>query len=158
MRSETPVLRGTGRTLRAGTMLLVEDNPADVLLLEMALSEYDISLQLLVVTDGEEAIKYVEDIDRAGKTCPRLFVLDLNLPKKTGLDVLQKIRSSRNCAETPVVILSSQDSSQNRAEAKRLGVTAYLKKALDIHGLLEIGSKLHTLLHPNLPGEAPSLI
>ncbi len=139
-------------------MLLVEDNPADVLLLEMALSEYDISLQLLVVTDGEEAIKYVEDIDRAGKTCPRLFVLDLNLPKKTGLDVLQKIRSSRNCAETPVVILSSQDSSQNRAEAKRLGVTAYLKKALDIHGLLEIGSKLHTLLHPNLPGEAPSLI
>jgi CheY-like chemotaxis protein len=156
MKSKTSVLRGIGRVLRGGTLLLVEDNLADVLLLETALLEYDLSPELFVVTDGEQAIAYMEDIDRAGKTCPDLFVPDLNLPKRSGLEVLQKIRSSRNCAETPVVVLSSQDSSQNREEAKRLGATAYLKKALDFHDLLEIGSKLQALLHPNLPGEAPN--
>ena len=139
-------------------MLLVEDNPADVLLLKTALSEYELSPELLVVTDGELAIKYVEDIDRAGKTGPDLFILDLNLPKKSGLEVLRKIRSSRNCAETPVAMLSSQDGGQYRAEARRLGATACLKKALDFHGLLEIGSKLQDLLHPKLPGETPNLI
>jgi CheY-like chemotaxis protein len=158
MRRETPVLRDTGRVLRSGTMLLVEDNPADVMLLETALSEYDLSPELLVFTDGAQAIEYVEEIDRADKTCPDLFVVDLNLPKKSGLEVLEKIRSSRNCSQTPVVMLSSQDSSQDRAEAKRLGATAYLKKALDFHGLLKIASKLQALLHPNLPDEAPSPI
>jgi DNA-binding response OmpR family regulator len=148
MRRETLALRSTARTLRTGTMLLVEDNPADVLLLETALSEYYFSPEFLVVTDGEQAIKYVEDIDHNGKNCPDLFVLDLNLPKRSGLDVLRKIRLSRNCANTPVVMLSSQDGGQDRAEAKRLGATAYLKKALDFDGLLEIGSKLRALLHP----------
>jgi CheY-like chemotaxis protein len=150
MRREAPVLRGT--------MLLVEDNPADVMLLETALSQYDLSPELLVVTDGEQAIKFVEDIDRTGKTCPDLFVLDLNLPKRSGLEVLQKIRSSRSCAETPVAMLSSQDGGPDRAEAKRLGATAYLKKALDFHDLLEIGRKLQALLPPNLPARAPNLI
>jgi DNA-binding response OmpR family regulator len=139
-------------------MLLVEDNPADVLLLETALWECDLSPELLVVTDGEQAIKYVEDIDRTGKAGPDLFVLDLNLPKRSGLEVLQEIRLSRNCSETPVVMLSSQDSSQNRAEAERLGATAYLKKALDFHDLLEIGSKLQALLQRNSPGAAPDIV
>jgi CheY-like chemotaxis protein len=76
-------------------MLLVEDNPADVLLLETALSEYNLSPELLVVSDGELAIKYVEDIDCAGRTGPDLFVLDLNLPKRSGLEVLRKIRFDR---------------------------------------------------------------
>jgi chemotaxis family two-component system response regulator Rcp1 len=100
----------------------------------------------------------VEDINRTGKIGPDLFVLDLNLPKRSGLEVLREIRSSRNCAKTPVVMLSSQDSCQNRTEAKRLGATAYMKKALDFNDLHEIGSKLRVLLHPNLPGEVPSLI
>jgi DNA-binding response OmpR family regulator len=139
-------------------LLLVEDNPAEVLLLETALSECDVSPELLVVTDGEQAIKYVDDIDRADKTCPDLFVLDMNLPKKSGLEVLRKIRSSRNCDEARVVMLSSQDTSQNRAEAKSLGATAYLKKALDLRSLLEIGSKLQALLRPISPEEAPNLI
>jgi two-component system, chemotaxis family, response regulator Rcp1 len=158
MRNETPVLLSTPGHFHAGTMLLVEDNPADVRLLEEALSECHLSPKLVVVTDGEEAIRYVEDIDREGKASPDLFVLDLNLPKRSGLEVLSKIRSSRNCRETPVVILSSQDSSRDRAEAERLGASAYLKKTPDIRGLVEIGGKLQALLNPHLPGTAPNMI
>jgi DNA-binding response OmpR family regulator len=158
MRREASILQGTGGVPGGGTLLLVEDNPADVLLLQTALSECDLSPRLLLITDGEQAINFVEDIDRNGRACPDLFVLDLNLPKRSGLEVLQKIRSSRNCAETPVAMLSSQDGGPDRAEARRLGATAYLKKALDFRDLLEIGSKLQALLPPNLPAKVPTLI
>lgn len=158
IRRETPALRIAGSGIEAGTLLLVEDNPADVLLLVTALSEIGFSPVLQVVTDGDQAIKYVKDIDRNGKGCPDLIVLDWNLPKRSGLEVLRTIRSSVNCRKTPVVMLSSQDSSQDRAEAKRLGATAYLKKALSVEGLLEIGRRLQAVLQPNLPGVAPNLI
>lgn len=158
IRRETPALRIAGGGIQAGTLLLVEDNPADVLLFMTALSEIGFSPVLQVVTDGDQAIKYVEDIDRKGEGCPDLIVLDWNLPKRSGLEVLRTIRSSVSCGKTPVVMLSSQDSSQDRAEAKRLGATAYLKKALNVEGLLEIGRRLQALLQPNLPGLAPNLI
>jgi CheY-like chemotaxis protein len=158
MRPKTPTVRIVGSGGQGGVLLLVEDNPADVLLLVTALSETGLSPELHVVTDGEQAIRYIEGIDHDDKAGPDMFVLDLNLPKRSGLEVLRTIRSSKNCRNTPVVMLSSEDSSRDRAEAKRLGATAYLKKALNLEGLLEIGSKLKALLHPNLPAQAPNPI
>jgi DNA-binding response OmpR family regulator len=158
MRRKNQALRIAGNGVQGDVLLLVEDNPADVLLLMTALSEIGLSPELQVVTDGEQAIKYIEGIDRDDKDCPDMFVLDLNLPKRNGLEVLRSIRASKNCRKTPVVMLSSEDSSRDRAEAKRLGATTYIKKALSVDGLLEIGSKLQVLLHPELCGEAPNPI
>src|SRR4051812_9690862 len=99
------------------TILLAEDNPADVFLVREALAAHALQVNLHVVKDGEAAIRFIEAVDQADDLrCPELVLLDLNLPKKSGLEVLATLRRSIKCAKVPVAIISS-----SRAPAEKLG-------------------------------------
>jgi DNA-binding response OmpR family regulator len=127
-------------------ILLVEDNPADVFLVREALAWNDIKSQLFVVRDGDEAIRLVQEIERTQSPCPDLVVLDVNLPRKSGFDVLRRVRASVKCGVAPVAILTSSEAPADRAEAARLGASSYIRKPSNLRDFMSIGEKLKAIL------------
>jgi CheY-like chemotaxis protein len=126
------------------TIFLAEDNPADVYLLREALAaESADDIQVVVAQDGEEALDFVE---RRGAfrdaARPDLIILDLNLPKSDGSDVLRSIRESSELSSIPVVILTSSDSPRDRAAVERLGANHYITKPSDLDAFLALGGQL----------------
>lgn len=129
---------------RERTILLAEDNPADVYLLREALTLQNATgVTLAVVNDGEEALDYIH---RRGKfadaVAPDLIVLDLNLPKSDGSDVLRSVREQADLSTTPVVILTSSDSPRDRAAIEKLGADQYITKPSDLDAFLALGERL----------------
>lgn len=131
---------------RPAAILLVEDNPADVLLVQEALAENDVQSELFVATDGEEALKFLDQIDRFERPCPKLIILDLNLPKSTGHEVLQRIRSHGRCMRTQVVILSSAAPEHEEAAALPFGISRYIQKPCTLDDFLKIGADIKYIL------------
>jgi len=114
------------------TILLVEDNPGEALLAQRGLEKTQISHNLVLVTDGEQALEYLFESGgytrRNASDLPALVLLDLKLPKVSGFDVLRRIRSGRNTRRLPVVILSGSSQTTDVATAYDLGANAYLHK------------------------------
>jgi two-component system response regulator len=108
---------------------LIEDNPSDVDLTRRALEKSRISNELVVAEDGEAALEYLW---REGPNeSPALTLLDLNLPKLSGLEVLQRIRGDARTRRLPVVILTSSKEEQDLAAGYDLGVNSYIRKPVD---------------------------
>ncbi len=128
------------------TILLVEDNPADILLLREALAWNDVKFDLLIAYDGDEAVELIEEIEAAPSSGPDLIVLDLNLPRKNGFDVLRRVRRSLKCGAGPVVVLSSSETAADRAEAARLGASCYIRKPSNLNDVRSVGGKLKAIL------------
>ena len=126
------------------SILLVEDNPADVGLLREALQEHGVEAQLTVVTDGEQAIQLIQDIESQRAACPDLFIVDLNLPKRPGREVLERMGLSK-CRHAPVVVLSSSDSPRDKEIAARLGVR-YICKPSRLEEFLSLGAVFKEIL------------
>ena len=124
----------------------MEDNPADAGLVREALEDYGVEGELLVLLDGEKAIQFIQNIDSQRLTCPDLFIVDLNLPKKPGREVLKCIRLSARCHQSPVVILSSSEAQQDIADAERLGVSRYIRKPLLLEEFIGLGATFKALL------------
>jgi CheY-like chemotaxis protein len=125
-------------------IFLAEDNPADVYLLKEALAaECANDIRIVVAQDGEEALDFFQgrgafhDVSQ-----PDLIILDLNLPKSDGNDVLKVIRETASLAAVPVVILTSSDSPRDRAAAERLGANHYITKPSDLDDFLALGGRL----------------
>jgi len=128
-------------------ILLVEDNPADVNLIEEALSEESLECGLRVINDGAKAIELMDRVDAdQGEPCPDLMLLDLNLPKVSGQDVLQRIRSGARCKGIKVLIVSSSNAPADRERALRLGATDYFRKPSTLEQFMELGPKVRGLL------------
>ena len=113
-------------------VILVEDNPADVELTLDALRENHLANRVKVLRDGEEAVDYIFGTGPY-KDCgicahPKLILLDLNLPKIDGLEILRKIRSDERTRTIPVVILTSSLADRDRIESYKLGVNSYIVK------------------------------
>jgi two-component system response regulator len=110
-------------------ILLIEDNPSDVDLTRRALEKSRIANELVVAEDGEAALDYLwrEDNDEL----PALALLDLNLPKLSGLEVLRRIRAHARTRRLPVVILTSSKEEQDLAAGYDLGVNSYIRKPVD---------------------------
>jgi len=122
-------------------ILLAEDNFGDVLLVKQALTEHRIPHELHVVKDGDEALEFLDGMGEAGKPpCPDVLLLDLNLPKVDGPQVLQAFRKHPACAETPVVVVTSSDAPADRKRAQALGATAYFKKPYDFSEFMRLGT------------------
>ncbi|WP_150112151.1 response regulator [Desulfonatronovibrio hydrogenovorans] len=122
-------------------ILLVEDNPDDVLLTRRALQKNNILNQLVVARDGVEALDYLlcrgEHQHRDQSTQPQVILLDLKLPRLDGLEVLRTIRSSPGTKLLPVVILTSSDEEQDRLETYSLGANSYIRKPVDFQQFME---------------------
>jgi len=144
--STDALARSTGS--RRAFIILVDDNPADVLLVREALTWHKVKSDILVARDGDEAIRMLEEVDSHLLPCPDLMVLDLNLPRKTGFDVLQYMRAMPRCGETPVAILSSSDAPTDRQRAHRLGASRYFQKPSNLKEFMAIGGKLKEMLLP----------
>jgi len=134
-------------------LLVVEDNPTDALLLRRALTEHGVDYEMVVVGDGEEAIEYLENCKGAK---PELIIVDLNLPKEDGIEVLKVYRGSPSFMETQMVILTSSDSPSDRQRAEIIGVDAYLRKPIELDAFLALGGTLKKLLE--LPPKVQNVI
>jgi len=119
-----------------GRILLVEDDPKDVELTITALEEYNLSNEVVVASDGEEALDYLyyrgKFQKRSGEN-PAVLLLDLKLPKVNGLEVLQRIKSDENLKLIPVVVLTSSREERDMVQSYKLGVNAYVVKPVDFH-------------------------
>ena len=127
-------------------ILVVEDNPADVDLLRRALAEAAVDCNLTVVEDGAEALTLVRNINQNALAAPDLLILDLNLPKHGGLEVLETIRASAVLKELAVVVLSSSSSPRERALIERLRVALHLAKPPDLDEFMKIGVQIRAIL------------
>lgn len=127
-------------------ILLVEDNPADANLIEEALAEEQLPTALHVVADGEKAIEFLDRVDAERQPRPDLVLLDLNLPRLSGRQVLTRIRRSPKCAGTKVLIVSSSDAPSDREQAMALGATDYFRKPSNLDQFMKLGSVVRNLL------------
>lgn len=133
-------------------ILIVEDNRADLFLIREALEAARLTPELHIVTDGEKAIQFIDKADAdAGAPCPVFLILDLNLPKKSGGEVLAYLRQSRKCAAAQVLIVTSSDSTQDREETARLGANGYFRKPSGYDAYLKLGGIVRTMLGPDEP-------
>lgn len=122
-------------------ILLAEDNRADVMLVRQSLTEHGIEHKLDVVEDGEKAIEYVKRVGKAGETqCPDVVLLDLNLPKADGPQVLSEVRKNPECRQTPVIIVTSSDSPTDRARVTELGISYYFRKPITLTEFMRLGA------------------
>jgi CheY-like chemotaxis protein len=137
---------GSPPAREAVSIVLAEDNPGDVRLVREALEEHGVEGQLILFKDGAKAIRFIQDVDQGLAEAPDLAVIDLNLPKRTGRDVLECLRASNKCSNVPVVILSSSDAAEDRAECQRLGVSRYIRKPSHLDEFLGIGAVLREML------------
>ena len=126
--------------------MLVEDNPADVTLLTEALASNEVETPLFIAHDGDEGIQFIDAIDESRIPCPELILLDLNLPRRSGFEVLERVRASRKCSRKPVVVFSSSDAEEDQAQARRLGASFYIRKPSTLKELISIGGELKKIL------------
>src|SRR5437899_2409612 len=108
-------------------ILLAEDNPGDVLLFREALKTCSAPCELVVADDGHKALTMLKDIGNGA--IADLIILDVNLPKHGGDEVLQRIRSEPSLAGVPVIMLTSSASPLDKATARRLGASLYVEKS-----------------------------
>jgi two-component system response regulator len=118
-------------------ILLVEDNPMDVELTLHALRKENLCNSIHVVRDGEEALDFLfcrgPYSDRSVSRPPKLVVLDLKLPKVTGLEVLRAIKNDIHTQAIPVTVLTSSKEDRDLVECYKLGVNSYIQKPVDFN-------------------------
>ena len=110
-----------------GTILLVDDNPDDVILTLRAFRTNNITNKVDVASDGEQALDYLL-LPNKQRPSPVLILLDINLPKVSGLEVLRRIRSDEDCRFLPVVVLSTSSEDRDIIESYSLGANSYVRK------------------------------
>jgi CheY-like chemotaxis protein len=128
-------------------VLVVEDNPADVELLRWALDSAAVECELTVIEDGGEALAFVQQRGKyLGSTAPDLAILDLNMPKYDGMEILEAMRASQVFASVPVAVLSSSSSPRDRARMEAFNIGRYITKPPDLDEYLRIGLIVKELL------------
>lgn len=129
---------------------MVEDSKTDVFLIREAIASAEVNADLHFVSDGDAATQFFDSADvDANAPCPTLVLLDLNLPKKNGDDVLRHLRSSRTCADAAVLIVSSSDAVTDREAVAALGVNGYFRKPSDYYEFMRLGDLVKRLLGPD---------
>lgn len=128
-------------------ILLAEDNPGDVLLFREALRVCNLAYELVVAEDGEKALRLLESIGTPGNpAAPDLIVLDVNLPRHSGQEVLRWVRGNATLAAVPVIILTSSASPDDKTTATQLGADLYVQKSSDLDEIFQFGHTVQDLL------------
>ncbi len=126
-------------------ILLVEDNRGDIRLTQEALKESQLDIHLDVVMDGEQALdflfkrnKYIDSVT------PHIILLDLNLPKKTGLDVLKEVKSHDTLKRIPIILLTTSDAAHDISRAYNLHANCYILKPVDFEDFSKVIKLIET--------------
>jgi CheY-like chemotaxis protein len=128
-------------------ILLVEDNPADIQITQRALRDSGIPVDLLVVRDGQEAVDYLlrqgPHAHNEAWRNPDLILLDLNLPRLTGREVLDRIRARKELRAVPVVVLTTSRRPEDVQELYAAGANTYIEKPQDFNRFVEVLRTIH---------------
>jgi CheY-like chemotaxis protein len=120
-------------------VLLVEDDPGDVLMTQEAFAEHKVGNRLQVVADGDEALAYLRQQGRyAGAVRPDLVLLDLNLPRRDGREVLAEIKADENLRHIPVVVLTTSAADEDILRSYELHANAYVTKPVDFEQFISV--------------------
>jgi chemotaxis family two-component system response regulator Rcp1 len=127
--------------------MVVEDNPTDVYLVRKALKAQGLEVDLQVFEDGETAITFVQQLDGDDTLdCPSLVLLDVNLPRADGFEVLRCLRSSMKCGTIPVIVMTSSAALADRTTATALRADAYFQKPPSYDAFLKLGALAQHML------------
>jgi len=129
------------------TIVLIEDNPADVILVGEAMKAHGVARPLHVLSDGAAALAFLRGC-KAGVRVPALVLLDLNLPKHDGFEILAVLREQAPLAATPVIIVSSSQNPDDERAVLALGANRYFTKSADLDEFLKLGALIRELLLP----------
>ena len=131
-------------TMPKADVLLVEDSAAEARLAREALKETRFAVQLHVASDGIEAMEFLRR-EGAHKDAPRpkLVLLDLNLPRKDGREVLRDIKADEDLRSIPVVVLTTSQAQSDISRAYELYANCYIQKPLELDGFIEIVKSIH---------------
>jgi chemotaxis family two-component system response regulator Rcp1 len=131
----------------AARILVIEDNRSDVFLLDRALKKQDFRFELVHLLNGNEALAFIRrQGDYAGAAIPDLILVDLNLAKYTGEDILREIRSAPHLGCVPVCVWSSSKSRGDQSLLKDLGVSQFITKPSGLDQFMEIGKIIKDVL------------
>lgn len=124
-------------------VLLVEDNIGDVRLTEIAFGRGRVDSKLHVARDGDEALQFLRKEGKFSQAPrPDIILLDLNLPRKLGLDVLKEIKSDEQLKRIPVVILTTSDADSDVLQSYNTGANSYIQKPVDMEKFLSTFASL----------------
>ena len=128
-------------------VLIAEDNKSDVFLIQRALKKSGVDAQVHIADDGEKAVRFFERADAdTTAPCPDLVLLDINMPRYKGGDILRKLRASSRCKNALVLIVTSSDSSRDREEMDSLGANGYFRKPSEFSEFMTLGQMVRDLL------------
>ena len=135
--------------MKPAKVVLVEDNPGDVLLVEMALEENNIACEITRFSDGEEALRSLCATNGSGADGfrPDIILLDVNTPKSNGFEVLKQLKETPHLAGVPVAIITSSRAPSDKRRAEQLGATRYVEKPSELDEFLsEVGQAVKEML------------
>ncbi len=133
--------------VRAARILVIEDNASDVFLLNRALKRQDFPFELVHLLNGGEGLAFIRRQGvYAEAAIPDLILMDLNLAKYTGEDILREIRAVKHLAGVPVCVWSSSQSRRDQCLLKDLGVSQFITKPSGLDQFMEIGKSIKDLL------------
>jgi chemotaxis family two-component system response regulator Rcp1 len=150
-------MKSIGRDAEPIEILLVEDSPGDVRLTREAFKDAKVHINLHVASDGTDAMAFLKrEGDYANVPRPDLILLDLNLPKKDGREVLEEIKQSPTLKSIPVVILTTSASDADILRSYKLHANCYITKPVGLDGFLEVVKSIDNfwLTVVKLPSEA----
>lgn len=135
-------------------ILLGEDNAADVFLVKEALKQNRIESNLRAIGDGEAVLASIDRIDGSAQVEPiNLVLLDLHLPKRDGAEILKHLCAGERSGQTPVVILTSSDSSTDQQNAEKHASPHYFRKPSSLSGFMELGGIVGNILGKYKPND-----
>ncbi len=136
-------------------MLVVEDSPPDILLIREALETAGISRDdIQIANDGEKAFRLFERLEADyTEPCPDIVLLDINLPRKKGSDILRQIRTGKRCGAVKVIVVTSSNSARDHEEMSRLEPSGWFRKPSDYKEFMNLGPMVRSVLGMDKPPE-----
>jgi len=116
-------------------------------LVRKSLEMHGVQGELVVLTDGEVGVVFIQEVESQVLPCPDLAIIDLNLPRRPGRDVVERMRQSPQCRDIPIVVLSSSDATEDLRDAARSGADRHIRKPSRLEDFMNLGALFKSILN-----------